>query len=107
MWDFLTNLLSAGGVSVTLFAVAIGGFALALRVLWIQHEKALAKLAETNAALIVSLDSMQKQIAELQEKRLADSVKFTERVIEHVNRMDRSLERMGASIETIHKVVHT
>lgn len=107
MWDFLGHLLSAGGVSTTLFVIAMAGFGFALRALWMQHEKTLSKLSETNATLLSTIDAMSKQLSELQEKRLADSVKFTERVIEHVNRMDRSLERMGASIETIHKVVQS
>lgn len=105
MWGFLEHFLSAAGVSATLFVAATAALGFALRAVWLQHERALTKLSDTNQELLKALDASRREMDELQEKRLADSVKFTERVIEHVNRLDRSMERLAASIDAIYKVV--
>lgn len=97
MWDFFTKVLETGGLTALIFAIVCLGFGITVKTLWRQNQELHKQLEEARKEYSDALER-------IQEKRIAEAQAITERFIEHVQSLDRSLDRISNSLSVLIEV---
>ncbi len=108
MWKFLGEVLEQGGVVALLFAALGVGFATVVRALWLQNQKLHKQLSDERNRYTEQLERLSREhaaaLSAIQERRITEAKAVTERFMEHVQKMDRALDRIGASLSVLIEV---
>ena len=94
MWDFLSEVIKNLGVASAAAAATVILYAVTVRELWRKNLSLHQQLFDEASRCMHRLD-------ELQEKRVADAQRVTERVVHHVAEIDHAMEKLTAAVDAI------
>jgi predicted PurR-regulated permease PerM len=101
VWPFLTEMLRQGGTVAVLFSVLGGAALLTIRVLWAQHLRLTERMVEQNEQYLQRFEQLRQQLNELQERRVEETRNITTKVVEHVARVDHSMEKVATTLDVL------
>lgn len=109
MWGLLAKALETGGTVALIFAFTIMGVVAVVTNLWGQNQGLQRELRDAHSRFTDAIQDIHREhmeaIAELHEKRTQEARAVLSDVVEHVRRVDRSMEKLSSSLETLVQIL--